>query len=79
MTTREPRGTGGWPESAKTVWVWLVPLAAISVLVTALATGAGALVLVLGAAGLVGAVIAAVHHAEVIAHRVGEPFGTRRV
>jgi Ca2+:H+ antiporter len=27
-------------------------------------------------AGLVGAVIAAVHHAEVVAHRVGEPFGT---
>jgi Ca2+:H+ antiporter len=25
---------------------------------------------------LVGAVVAAVHHAEVIAHRVGEPFGT---
>jgi Ca2+:H+ antiporter len=26
--------------------------------------------------GLIGAVIAAVHHAEVVAHRVGEPFGT---
>jgi Ca2+:H+ antiporter len=26
--------------------------------------------------GLIGAVVAAVHHAEVIAHRVGEPFGT---
>src|SRR5215471_2074747 len=33
----------------------------------------------LGAAcgiALVGAVVAAVHHAEVVAHRVGEPFGT---
>ena len=28
------------------------------------------------AASLMGAVMAAVHHAEVIAHRVGEPFGT---
>ena len=28
------------------------------------------------AIGLIGAVIAAVHHAEVVAHRVGEPFGT---
>ncbi len=28
------------------------------------------------ALGLVGAVIAAVHHAEVVAHRVGEPLGT---
>src|SRR5687767_2692124 len=25
---------------------------------------------------LVGVVLAAVHHAEVVAHRVGEPFGT---
>jgi Ca2+/H+ antiporter len=31
---------------------------------------------VLVAAGLFGAVLAAVHHAEVVAHRVGEPFGT---
>jgi Ca2+:H+ antiporter len=28
------------------------------------------------AAALIGAVVAAVHHAEVVAHRVGEPFGT---
>ncbi len=28
------------------------------------------------AAGLIGAVLAAVHHAEVIAHKIGEPFGT---
>lgn len=28
------------------------------------------------ALGLLGAVLAAVHHAEVVAHRVGEPFGT---
>ena len=27
-------------------------------------------------AGLIGSVLAAVHHAEVVAHRVGEPFGT---
>lgn len=28
------------------------------------------------ALGLIGAVLAAVHHAEVVAHRVGEPYGT---
>src|SRR5687768_8759014 len=28
------------------------------------------------AASLIGAVMAAVHHAEVIAHRVGEPYGS---
>jgi Ca2+:H+ antiporter len=38
-------------------------------------TGLGPLALVLAAA-LIGNVIAAVHHAEVIALRVGEPFGT---
>lgn len=27
-------------------------------------------------AGLIGSVLAAVHHAEIIAHRVGQPFGT---
>ena len=32
--------------------------------------------MVLCGAALLGTVIAAVHHAEVIAHRVGEPFGT---
>ena len=28
------------------------------------------------AASLIGAVLAAVHHAEVVAHKLGEPFGT---
>ena len=32
--------------------------------------------LILAAFGLMGAVLAAVHHAEVVAHRVGEPYGT---
>ncbi len=38
--------------------------------------GLGGAFLVLVAAGLIGAVLSAVHHAEVVAHRVGEPFGT---
>jgi Ca2+:H+ antiporter len=45
-------------------------------LVTGVAVGVGPAVAVLCAAGLIGAVAAAVHHAEVVAHRVGEPFGT---
>jgi Ca2+:H+ antiporter len=36
----------------------------------------GGAYMLLVAAGLMGGVLAAVHHAEVIAHRVGEPFGT---
>src|SRR4051794_12940701 len=36
----------------------------------------GAVLLIFVCLGLGAAVIAAVHHAEVAAHRVGEPFGT---
>src|SRR4029077_753705 len=38
--------------------------------------GFSGLYLLLVAAGLMACVMAAVHHAEVVAHRVGEPFGT---
>lgn len=36
----------------------------------------GAIYSILLATGLIGSVIAAVYHAEVVAHRVGEPYGT---
>jgi Ca2+:H+ antiporter len=42
----------------------------------ALVVGVGTFLAVLCSAALVGAVFAAVHHAEVVAHRVGEPLGT---
>ena len=38
--------------------------------------GFGGVYLVFVALGLVACVLAAVHHAEVVAHRVGEPYGT---
>ncbi len=57
-------------------WSWLVPLVSAALLATAAATGAGALLAAPCGAALIGTVIAAVHHAEVVAHRVGEPFGT---
>ncbi len=59
-----------------TAWTWLVPLAGVSILGAAIALGTGPALAFLAAAGLVGSVFAAVHHAEVVAHRVGEPFGT---
>lgn len=58
------------------LWSIALPLLAAALLATSLALP---LSLLLGAAcglALVGAVIAAVHHAEVVAHKVGEPFGT---
>ena len=57
-------------------WVWLVPAIAVAILGAALAFPVGTLLAVACGVALVGAVIAAVHHAEVVAHRVGEPFGT---
>ncbi len=56
-------------------WPLFVPLAALALLVAGVLFPLG-VVLALCGAGLVGAVLAAVHHAEVVAHRVGEPFGT---
>jgi Ca2+:H+ antiporter len=38
--------------------------------------GFGGMIVMLAALGLAGSVFAAVHHAEVVAHRVGEPLGT---
>ena len=58
---------------------WLPPLAACALLaatLTGLLPGGSALVLVPAALLLIGTVFAAVHHAEVIALKVGEPFGT---
>ena len=58
------------------VWTWLFPLLALGSLVTALVAGVGPWLASLCGAALTGAVLVAVHHAEVVAHRVGEPFGT---
>ncbi|MFJ3161085.1 calcium:proton antiporter [Streptomyces kanasensis] len=61
------------PWRERTTWAPVV-----AVLVLALCWGRdlpGALVAVVGLC-LAGAVLSAVHHAEVVAHRVGEPFGS---
>src|SRR5262245_48787546 len=58
------------------LWTWLVPVAAMALLLVELAVGVGPLLAVLCGAALIGAVLVAVHHAEVVAHRVGEPMGT---
>jgi Ca2+:H+ antiporter len=53
-----------------------MPVLGLASLVAALVAGVGTWLAVLCGAVLMGTVIAAVHHAEVVAHRVGEPFGT---
>jgi Ca2+:H+ antiporter len=57
-------------------WSLAVPPLALVVLVLSWGRDLNAFLLILVCAGLGAAVIAAVHHAEVVAHRVGEPFGT---
>ena len=57
-------------------WTTAVPVAAVLLLaVTWGSKPPGAVLAVLGLF-LAGSVLAAVHHAEVVAHRVGEPFGS---
>ncbi len=57
-------------------WTTLTPAVAAVALVLTWGRHPGAVVLSLVALVLVGAVLAAVHHAEVVAHRVGEPYGS---
>ena len=57
-------------------WTWLIPALSFALLIGGLVAGVGSLLAAVCAAALIGSVIAAVHHAEVVAHRVGEPFGT---
>ncbi|EXI74014.1 MAG TPA: hypothetical protein PK440_21520 [Candidatus Accumulibacter phosphatis] len=58
------------------LWSIAVPLVACALLAAVLGSSPGWALLALVAGALVAAVLVAVHHAEVIAHRVGEPFGT---
>ena len=71
-----PVPRGALLESAMSVWTWLVPALSSALLIGAVVSGAGPLMELACAGAVVGAVFAAVHHAEVVAHRLGEPFGT---
>ncbi len=57
---------------------WTLSLPTVAVLLLALTWGRdpGGVILAIEAFFLIGSVLAAVHHAEVVAHRVGEPFGS---
>lgn len=56
-------------------WSLGLPIAAILAILAAIARF-GTVGVIVAAIILIGTVIAAVHHAEVVAHKVGEPFGT---
>jgi Ca2+:H+ antiporter len=57
-------------------WTWAWPAFSWVILVLAFAIDGGGLIAAIAGITLLGTVFAAVYHAEVIAHRVGEPFGT---
>ncbi len=58
------------------LWHKVVPLLAAVLLLAALSLPAGPILNTACTAMLFAAVVSAVHHAEVVAHRVGEPYGT---
>ncbi|MFC8797432.1 calcium:proton antiporter [Promicromonospora sp. NPDC057138] len=57
-------------------WTVVVPVLAAALLVITWSNHEHPVVLAVIGAALIGAVLAAVHHAEVVAHKVGEPFGS---
>ncbi|RIV41408.1 calcium:proton antiporter [Micromonospora radicis] len=59
-----------------TTWTVFVPIAALLVLGLTWNRQLGGVLVVVVALFLAGAVLAAVHHAEVVAHKVGEPYGS---
>jgi Ca2+:H+ antiporter len=58
------------------LWGWCIPALAATILTAAIIAGVGPLVAALCVVALIASVFVAVHHAEVVAHRVGEPLGT---
>ncbi|MEU5880780.1 hypothetical protein [Spirillospora sp. NPDC047279] len=66
----------GFARSLVGRWEVLVPVLAVPALVLTWGRELPGLVVAVVAVLLAGSVLAAVHHAEVVAHRVGEPFGS---
>ena len=61
---------------SRPAWTTVAPVAALVVLAVAWGSHPGVVAALAIGVFLVGAVLSAVHHAEVVAHRVGEPFGS---
>src|SRR5215510_3110554 len=57
-------------------WAWVWPALAWAMMAITTVVGAAGSIAILAGAVLIATVFAAVYHAEVVAHRIGEPFGT---
>lgn len=62
--------------TGRLTWTTVVPVLALALLALTWGDHPPGWIVAIVAAALIGAVLAAVHHAEVVAHRVGEPFGS---
>ncbi len=65
-----------WVQRLTDSWPTAVPVAGVVVLAATYGRDLGPVLVGVVALVLAGAVLSAVHHAEVIAHRLGEPFGS---
>ena len=76
MTSSAQSSARGWLSNAP-LWTILAPVfAGLVMLAAGFDLGLGGILVLAIALGLFGNVFAAVHHAEVVAQRVGQPFGT---
>ena len=57
-------------------WTWVWPALGWVILIAMMAFGAGGPLVAVACVALIATVFASVHHAEVVADRIGEPFGT---
>ena len=72
----EPPRMSAVSRSLRISWTAVGPISALLVLAFAWGRELSPVSVVLVTAMLAGAVLSAVHHAEVVAHRVGEPYGS---
>ena len=64
------------PDPRPPLWSVVLPVVGLLLLFAPATLTGHSLGIALVSAGLIGAVLSAVHHAEIVAHRTGEPFGT---
>ncbi len=76
MSETDSEPAGGRRAKLLRSWTTIIPIVAAIALALTWGSRPGGVVVAIIAVVLIGAIAGAVHHAEVVAHRVGEPFGS---
>ncbi len=76
MSETDSEPAGGRRAKLLRSWTTVIPIVAAIALALTWGSKPGGVVVAIIAVVLIGAIAGAVHHAEVVAHRVGEPFGS---